>query len=163
PQVRFRFLRLAPDSGEPVPTERQLLDFKRARAPADVARQLELRSGDPAVMLKRLLLFGGDPAILEETWLPGNLFKGLTAAAISEHKGALYNLFETQFGTRVVRAEEKLKAVAADAESAELLRVEAGHALLQVERLTFSYGSKRVEWRRSVYKTDRYFYRSDLG
>lgn len=163
PQVRFRFLRLALDSGEPAPTERQLLDFKRARAPADVARLLELKSGDPVVMLKRLLLFAGDPVIVEETWLPGNLFKGLTAAAISEHKGALYNLFETQFATRVVRAEEKLKAVAADPAWAELLRVDAGHALLQVERLTFSYGNKRVEWRRSVYKTDRAFYRSDLG
>jgi GntR family transcriptional regulator len=142
---------------------RQLLDFRRARAPADVARQLELKSGDPVVMLKRLLLFAGDPVIVEETWLPGNLFKGLTAAAISEHKGALYNLFETQFGTRVVRAEEKLKAVTADPACAELLKVDAGHALLQVERLTFSYGNKRVEWRRSVYKTDRTFYRSDLG
>src|SRR5438270_8534695 len=105
PQVRFRFLRLALDSGEPAPTERQLLDFRRARAPADVARPLELKSGDPVVMLKRLLLFAGDPVIVEETWLPGNLFKGLTAAAIGEHKGALYNLFETQFATRVVLAE----------------------------------------------------------
>ena len=34
PQVRFRFLRLAPDAGGPVAAERKLLDFRRARASA---------------------------------------------------------------------------------------------------------------------------------
>jgi GntR family transcriptional regulator len=162
-QVRFRFLRLAPDSGEPVLVERQLLDFKRVRAGAEIARALDLKSGDPLVMIKRLLVFGGDPVVLEEVWLPGNLFKGLTPAAVTEHKGALYNLFETQFGTRMVRAEEKLKAVAADAASAGSLAVPAGHPLLAVERVSFTYSDRPVEWRRGLYKTDRHFYRSELG
>jgi GntR family transcriptional regulator len=162
-QVRFRFLRLAPDSGEPGTVERQLLEFRRARAGAEVARMLELKPGDPMVMIKRLLVFSGDPVVLEEVWLPGTLFKGLTAAAVSEHKGALYNLFETQFGTRMVRAEEKLKAAAADKTSAQALRVDAGHPLLAVERISYTYSDKPVEWRRGLYKTDRYFYRSELG
>ena len=162
-QVRFRFLRLAPDSGEPGAVERQLLDFRRARASADVARMLELKAGDPMVMIKRLLIFGGDPVVLEEVWLPATLFKGLTAAAVSEHRGALYNLFETQFGTRMVRAEEKLKAAAADEASAVSLGVERGHPLLAVERVSYTYSDKPVEWRRGLYKTDRYFYKSELG
>jgi len=162
-QVRFRFLRLAPDAGEPVSPERRLLDFRRARAGADLARVLQLRTGDGVIVLKRLLVFDGDPVVLEEVWLPGGLFKGLTAAAITEHKGALYNLFETQFGTRMVRAEEKLKARAADAAGAKLLGVEPGHALLEVERLAYTYGDRPVEWRRGLYKTDRHYYRSELG
>ncbi len=162
-QVRFRFLRLAPDSGESGSVERQLLEFRRARASADVARMLELKAGDPMVVIKRLLVFGGDPVVLEEVWLPGLVFKGLTAAAVSDHKGALYNLFETQFGTRMVRAEEKLKAAAADKTNADLLRVDAGHPLLAVERVSYTYADKAVEWRRGLYKTDRYFYKSELG
>jgi len=162
-QVRFRFLRLTPDTGDAVAPERRLLDFRRARAGADLARVLQLRTGDGVVTLKRLLVFDGDPVVLEEVWLPGGLFRGLSAAAITEHKGALYNLFETQFGTRMVRAEEKLKARAADAASAKQLSVEPGHALLEVERLTYTYGDRPVEWRRGLYKTDRYFYRSELG
>lgn len=162
-QVRFRFLRLSPDAGETMAPERRLLDFRRARASAELARLLEIRSGDPALVLKRLLVFGGDPVVLEEVWLPGNLFKGLSAAAISEHKGALYNLFETQFGTRMVRAAEKLKAIGADAASAQLLGVAPGQALLQVERLSYTYGDRPVEWRRGLYKTDSHHYRSELG
>jgi len=163
PEVRFRFLRLAPDAGDPVAPERTLLEFRRARAPVELARLLALRTGDPMIMLKRLLAFAGDPIVTEEVWLPGMLFKGLTAQAITEHEGALYNLFETQFGTRMVRAEEKLKSVAADATTAALLGVAAGHPLLQAERLSFTYGDKPVEWRRGLYKTDEYFYRSELG
>ena len=163
PQVRFRFLRLAPDAGGPVAAERKLVDFRRARASADLARLLELRTGDSMIVLTRLLLFSGDPVVLEEVWLPAGLFRGLSAAAITEHKGALYNLFETQFGTRMVRAEEKLKARSADAETAKLLAVEPGHALLEVERLSYTYGDRPVEWRRGLYKTDRHFYRSELG
>lgn len=162
-QVRFRFLRLAPDSGEPVAPERRLLDFRRTRAPAELARLLELRTGDAVIALKRLLVFADDPVVLEEVWLPGTLFKGLTATAITEHKGALYNLFETEYGTRMVRAEERLKAVSADAATAELLGTGAGQALLQVERLTYTYGDKPVEWRKGLYKTDRHYYRSELG
>ena len=101
--------------------------------------------------------------MIKEVWLPGTLFKGLTAAAVSEHRGALYNLFETQFGTRMVRAEEKLKAAAADKSTAEFLRVEAGYPLLAVERVSYTYADKPVEWRRGLYKTDRYFYKSELG
>jgi len=114
-------------------------------------------------MLKRLLVFSREPVILEEVWLPGTLFKGLTAQAVSEHKGALYNLFETQFGTRMVRAEERLKAVSADAASAKWLGVDEGHPLLQAMRLSYTYGDRPVEWRRGLYKTDSYFYRSELG
>jgi GntR family transcriptional regulator len=163
PQVRFRFLRLTPDSGEAVAAERELLEFRRARASAELARLLELKPGEPVIMLKRRIAFDGSPVLLEEVWLPGNRFKGITAAAITDHQGALYNLFETEFGTRMVRAEERLKAVSADAAAAELLGVEPGHALLQVERLSFTYGDTPVEWRRGVYKTDRHYYRSELG
>lgn len=163
PNVRFRFLRLSPDAGAPVPAERQLLDFRRVRASAEVARSLDLRNGDPVVGLTRLLCFTGEPVIHEEIFLPGTLFKALTASAITEHKGALYNLFETEFGTRMVRAEEKLKAVAADGERAEALGVSVGHPLLRVERIGYTYGDKPVEWRCSLYKTDHHFYRSELG
>jgi GntR family transcriptional regulator len=163
PNVRFRFLRLLPDSGQLVSAERRLLDFRRSRASAEVARQLDLRHGDPVLALVRLLAFTGEPVIYEEIFLPGTLFKALTATAIAEHKGALYKLFETEYGTRMVRAEEKLKAVAADAERAEALRVATGHPLLGVERVAYTYGDKPVEWRCSFYKTDHHFYRSELG
>ena len=163
PQVRFRFLRLAPDTGEPTPPERRVLELRRARAGGELARLLELRPGDPVLSLRRLLLFGGEPVILEQVWLPGVLFRGLTVGAVAEHRGALYNLFETQYGTRVVRAEERLKAVAAEASVAAALGLPAGTPVLEVKRLTFTYRDRPVEWRHGWYRTQTHHYRSELG
>jgi GntR family transcriptional regulator len=120
--------------------ERQLLDFRRARASADVARVLELKAGDPMVMIKRLLVFGGDPVVLEEVWLPGTLFKGLTASAVSEHRGALYNLFET--AVRHANGAGRGTAQGGRGRRGRVPRapgVAAGHPLLAVERVSYTY------------------------
>src|SRR5690606_1387092 len=81
--VQYRFLRLMPDIGDASvegPAERHIIDCKRVRASADVARSLGLRPGDAVVQTRRVLSFCAVPTILEEIWLPGQAFKGLTAA-----------------------------------------------------------------------------------
>jgi GntR family transcriptional regulator len=162
-QVQFRFLRLMPDDGEPGGMERHFLDCRRLRAPADIARALELKGGDTAVQVRRTLSFRGRPVVLDDIWLPGHLFKGLTAERLSEYKGPMYSLFESEFGVRMIRAEEKIRAVAADATSAELLALRSGAPLLSVERLSFTYGDKPVELRRGLYNTASHFYRNELS
>ncbi len=96
-------------------------------------------------------------------WLPGALFKGLTAERLSEYKGPMYGLFETEFGTRMIRATEKIRAVDADFEVAELLAVASGTPLLSVERVSFTYGDKPVEVRRGLYLTERHHYQNELS
>ena len=125
--IQYRFLRLLPDTGSleaQGPAERRIVECRRLRAPADVARQLGLRTGDSVLQVRRVLAFGGTPAILEDIWLPGTAFKGLTLETLAEDKGPMYALFETQFGVRMVRASEKIKAVSRRRRSAaELLAI----------------------------------------
>ena len=160
---QFRFLRLMPDEGKQEWPASQLLDCKRARASAEIAHLLELRAGDGVVVIRRVLNFADEPIVFEQIYLPGVLFRNLNAAIFNEYKGSMYKLFETEFGTRMIRAEEKIRAVAADAAVAELLRVPRDTPLLCVERVAFSYGEKPVEFRRGYYRTDRHYYRNELG
>jgi len=162
-RAQFRFLRLMPDEGEQEWPASRLLDCKRARASAEIARLLELRAGDGLVVIRRVLDFADEPTVFEQIYLPGTLFKNLSAAIFNEYKGSMYKLFETEFGTRMIRAEEKIRAVAADAAAAELLRVPLAAPLLCVERVAFSYGEKPVEFRRGYYRTDRHYYGNELG
>ncbi|HEY1392212.1 MAG TPA: GntR family transcriptional regulator [Methylibium sp.] len=163
-QIQYRFLRLAPDDGGPIgPVERKLLDCRRLRAPAEVARALDLKSGDTAFQLRRLLIFRGKPVVLEEIWLPGQPFKGLTAERLSDYRGPMYAFFEAEFGVRMIRAEEKLRAVAAEPSVAELLQQPVGTPLLSIERLSLTYGDKPVELRRGLYHTAAHFYRNELS
>jgi len=161
-KIQYRFLRLTPDKGAEA-LGRQLLDCKRQRAPAWIAKLLQMRAGDPMVEVRRLLHSGGQPVVLDEIWLPGDLFKGLTAEKLNQHRGPFYGLFEAEFGVHMIRAEEKIRAVAADADSAGHLQVPQGTPLLSVERLSFTYGDKPVELRRGLYNTSNHFYRNELN
>jgi len=162
-RAHIRFLRLRPDEGVPHYPESRFLDVRRLRAPADVARLLELKSGDAIIYIKRVQSFDGIPTIIEEQWLPGGLFKGLTAERLSEYKGPMYGLFESEFGTRMIRADEKVRAVVAGPDEAALLVIEPGTPLLSAERVSFTYGDKPVELRRGLYLTTRHHYQNDLN
>jgi GntR family transcriptional regulator len=164
--VQYRFLKLQPDTGDSQsegPAERTIIDCKRLRATAEIARALSLRSGDAVLQVRRVLAFGGVPTILEDLWLPGAPFKGLTAERLSDYHGPMYALFETEFGVRMVRADERLRAVNPDAEQAALLNVGLTTPLLSVERVAYTYHDTPMELRRGLYRTDTHHYRNALS
>lgn len=164
--VQYRFLKLMPDSGDrdsEGPAQRDVLECRRVRATADIARALSLRSGDPVVQVRRTLSFGGVPTILEDLWLPGNAFKGMNADQMAGYHGPTYAMFELEFGVRMVRAEEKIRAVAADEQAAALLKVARHTPLLSVERVAYTYNDVPMELRRGLYRTDTHHYRNELS
>lgn len=165
-QVQYRFLRLRPDEGSlesEGPAQRQVMACRRQRAPADVTAALGLRSNETTVQVSRVLSFAGTPTIAEDLWLPGNAFKGLTLDTLTQHRGPMYALFESEFGVRMVRAEEKVKAVAADAATAQRLQVPEGAPLLCVERIAYTYNDVAMELRRGLYRTDSHHYHNALN
>jgi GntR family transcriptional regulator len=164
--VQYRFLKLMPDTGDQGsegPAHRTILECKRVRASAEIARLLQIRTGDTVVQARRVLEFQGVPTILEDLWLPGAAFKGLTAEQMAQYQGPTYAMFEVEFGVRMVRAEERIRAVAADAQAAEHLKVEPGTPLLSVERVAFTYNDTPMELRRGLYRTDTHHYRNELS
>ena len=52
--------------------------------------------------------------VVDKIYLPGDVFGSLTLEMLKNWQGSLYSLFESEFGVRMVRAEEQLRAVAAD-------------------------------------------------
>ena len=177
--TQFRFLRLLPDDGSAPQLQRRLLECRRMRAPAEVARLLALAPGEAAVQVRRLLLApegaalkpgsegsegsGLRPVVLDDIWLPGALFKGLTAERLQAWRGPMYRLFEAEFNVQMIRAEEKLRAVAATGPDAAMLAVCEGSPLLSVERLAYTYGDRPVELRRGLYHTVAHHYWNELS
>lgn len=163
-RAQFRFLRLRPDhGGEPGPMHSRILECRRLRAPGDVARALQLRSGEAVVQVRRMLSFDDQPVVLDEIWLPGALFRGLTAERLAAYSGPLYALFEAEFGVRMIRATERIRAVAAEREVAAALEVDPGAPLMLVERISFTYEDRPVEVRRGYYSTRSHHYYNEVG
>ncbi|MGD9946722.1 MAG: GntR family transcriptional regulator [Burkholderiaceae bacterium] len=186
-RTQFRFLRLRPDdataagasdaspaaaaaaagtahgdAGGMTMTSR-VLECRRLRAPSEVARALALRAGEATVLIRRLLEFEDRPAVLDEIWLPGSRFRGLSAERLDAWHGPMYALFETEFGTRMIRADERLKAIPADRALAREMRVAEGSPLLLVERVSYTYGEQPVELRRGYCVTDKHHYFNQLN
>lgn len=163
PRSLFRFLRLVPINGDLAHPESVPLECWRAKAGHEASRMLSLKLGDPIIIVRRLLRFAGKPVVIDEIYLPGDVFQGLSYEMLQGWRGSLYSLFETRFGLRMIRAEERLRAVAADRMSADALNVPEGKPLLSVERVTFTYGDRPVEWRRGLYLTDEHYYLNELS
>jgi len=159
----FRFLRMRRNDGQNEYPASELFDVKRGRVSAEIGRLLDLKAGDAILILRRLLRYGGEPTVLDEITLPAALFKGLTKERFDAYEGSMYGFFETEFGVRMLRAEEQIKAVAADPITAEALRVGMGSPLLCVERIAYTYGDKPVEFRRGLCTTRSHHYANTLN
>lgn len=165
-QVQFRFLKLVPDSGAPGsegPAQRDIIDCRRTRASAEVARALALRTSDTVLQVRRVLSFAGTPTILEDIWLPAANFKGLTAERLATFNGPTYALFEADFNVRMVRADEKIRAEPAAQGREVLLQVPLGTPILSVERIAYTYKDAPMELRRGYYRTDTHYYHNTLS
>jgi GntR family transcriptional regulator len=161
--TRHRFLRIVAESGERERSESQLLDLKRAKATHSAAGHLDLKVGSPVYVLMRILVLSDKPMIVDDIVLPESLFPDLTAERVQAFKGSYYSLYESQYGVRMIRAEERLRAVVADAEAAALLEIASGQALLSVDRVAYTYGDRPVEWRRGLCNTAHHYYFNELA
>jgi GntR family transcriptional regulator len=163
PRAFFRFLRVVPNEGGVAVPHSVPLECWRAKAGQEAARILNIALGAPITIVRRALKFDGKPVVLDEIYLPGEMFQGLSLDVLREYQGSLYSLFESRFGVRMIRAEERIRAVAADRSSAEQLAVEEGSPLLSVERVTYTYDDRPVEWRRGLYATTGHYYLNELS
>ena len=80
----FRFLRIRRNDGVDEYPGSRLLDVRRAKASAEVARRLDLKPGDGVILLRRILEFGGAPVVLDDITLPAGLFRGLTEVEVRD-------------------------------------------------------------------------------
>jgi GntR family transcriptional regulator len=163
PSYQYRFLRVMPDSGQKLHPHNLLLEVRKGKASAEIARALAIKTGSPVHVIKRILEFQGRPLILDEMVLAAARFPNLTVPKLEEFKGSMYSFYEAVYGLRMIRAEERIRAVAAEEPVAAHLRVPPGTPLLCVDRIAFTYGDMPVEWRRGLCLTDGFSYYNELA
>lgn len=141
----------------------ELLSFERERLDDDAAAALGRTAGEPVFVIENRLRLQGQPVVHDRLCLPQSLFRGLTEKRLRERPGTIYRLYQAEFGITVVRAQERLRAVAAERAMARLLGVETGAPMLQVRRTAFALGGRAVEYRVSTVRTGRHEYVSLLA
>jgi GntR family transcriptional regulator len=160
--IQLRFLRLTSNFGLKEKLDNHLVSFSKEKATNKLAKVLNINPASTIISLKRVLTFNEKPLILDVIKIPAQSFRGLTAEMVIEKKGSMYRMYETDFGVRMLRADEKIRAINANFESASLLNVKENSPLLSVERISYTYENKPLEWRLGLCITDNHYYRSEL-
>lgn len=156
------FFHLYRDDGVKELPETRPVSCRRCAASPDMENRLTLEPGATVTVVERLRIIDGAPQVFETIVVSDTMFPGLCDFLGRALPNELYPLYETQFGVRVVRAEERLKAVAASPREAEALILPVGAPLLEIDRVAMTYGDVPVEWRRSRCNTEDHFYLSRL-
>lgn len=129
----------------------EVLEAGLVRAPSNVARALSLTPGSQVVFLRRLRHVDGAPLAIHLSYLPGRL----SALLDMDLSGSLADLMAA-VGARVERAEDRVEAVVATGEEAELLRVPVGAPLVFIHGVAFSAANEPVRYSEALYPGDRW-------
>jgi GntR family transcriptional regulator len=159
----FQFFHVERSDGVREAPQVELLSFERARLDEDAAAALARPPGDAAIAIENRLSLQGRPVVFDRLVLPAVLFRGLTEKRLRDRPSTIYHLYQTAFGITVVRATERVRAVAADRATARVLGVAPGSAVLQVRRTALAFHDKPVEWRVSTVTTAQHDYVSTLA
>jgi GntR family transcriptional regulator len=159
----FHFFHIVERGGGKAYPEVRTLDFRRDRASGEEAAALAIAPADKVIRIRNLLSLGGRPAILDDITIPAALFPGLTEKIFLARDNTIYHLYQSRYGINVLRTDERLRAVLASREAAQLLQVAPGAPLLEIRRLALTFRDRPVELRTSRVDTARHDYHNTLG
>jgi len=143
--VLFRFFNLFDGAGKAVIPDSRDISSALATANEQECGALGLDSGAKVVRITRTRTRDGIPLMRETIALAARLFPGL--ADRTQMPNTLYDLFQKAYGVLIVRTDDRLSAIAADAETAALLGVAPGAPLLKIDRIAYGLDDTPVEWR----------------
>ncbi|MFD0959914.1 GntR family transcriptional regulator [Paenibacillus chungangensis] len=125
--------------------------------PEEVRDQMKQRA---VWELKRVRHADGIPIAIEQAYYPPEI--GIDLEQQDLNKIAIYKYFEDELGIFLKEADQKISAVKAGKEEADILGVELGDPLLHLERISYSQQNESVEYLKALYHPDYYQYEIKL-
>ena len=139
-----RFNNVRDKDGNPIPIDGLVLQQTRAVANTQEQSRLAISLEAPVLRTRRLYTKGSHRYLYEEAVINLRFFPQITSTAIGNYS---LSLLAQQHGLRLESATERVSAVNPSSHVAELLGLEVGVAVVQLDRLvTVGYG-RPVEWR----------------
>jgi len=161
-QALYQFFRIVgPDDARLIPKS-VVLSQRIQRATREQASDLGI---DPSAMLHaitRIRSLNGKPAVFERIYVPVDVMPDLSVESHVEMDEEMYVIYQERFGISIVRAIERLTAVAATVDEAKRLGLKAGTPLLEVHRVATDVGGRPVELRISRCDTRRCRYAAEV-
>ncbi len=111
------------------------------------------------ICIKRLRLADQLPICVEESYLVESYFPNITDYDYAEYP--LKRAIETILNSRLDHAQQKIKAISASKELAQILKIERGSPILYIERITYTRNIP-IEFLQIYYRGDRFTLYNEL-
>ncbi|MFF3210482.1 GntR family transcriptional regulator [Streptomyces sp. NPDC002886] len=122
----------------------RILRAGEADPPAEVARMLDLTSGETAIVRRRIIELDGEPTELTDTYYPADIAAGTPLAGTAKIRGGAVTLLAT-LGHIGVRAVENVTARMPDPEEREQLRLGPVEPILRLTRTTYDAAGRPIQ------------------
>jgi GntR family transcriptional regulator len=116
---------------------------------------LEVQKDENILVIERIRLADGIPIALERTCWPEEIGKLLM---MHDLNGAKYYEILENNNVFLKHADERITAINATINEADLLGIRAGEALLEMSRLSFGFNGRPIEYNKTKYRSDQYHY-----
>jgi GntR family transcriptional regulator len=130
----------------------RIIRAETVAAPRAVATALGLARGALVHEVVRVRSAEGTPLALERSFFPCVVFPDFLDHRLT---GSLYRLMARTYQQEPRTAVEALEPVSASADEAALLGIEAGLAVMLIERTAFTAAGLAVEFARDLFRSDR--------
>ena len=140
----------------------QVLDFRKSTAAewgADLNSGVKVNPDEPLFFLERLRLADDTPVIHERRWIVARHCPKLSQADVT---GSLYSAWTDKHALLITGADEVIHATNLSTKQAALLDVLPQTAALLVLSIGFIEDDKMLWWEETLYRTDRYEFRSRM-
>ena len=131
----------------------QVLSRSVTKVPSKVLEYLALPPDTDVIELYRLRSVNNEPIVLVTSYLPYNLCPQVAEADFTHQ--SLYEFLERECGLLISHGRRYIEAVLANEEEAELLKVEAGAPLLQLNSVSFLEDDTPIEYYETLHRGDR--------
>lgn len=131
-----------------------LVSFQHIALDAARARELDAPAASPAYRILRLRSINRDPVLLESYTILAARFPGLESHDLEGR--SIYEIFENEYGVKIVRARQSFEPIVASQFEAELLQVHPGAPLMLERRISFDDDNRPVEYGKDRYRGDRF-------
>lgn len=122
----------------------EVMSMEAVPASLEVGEQLAVPTGETVLCIRRRHLVSGSIVALAVLYLPYWFGESLTPTDISSTP--VYELIASRTTERIAKATQRINAVAADADIAEVLAVDEGSPLLLVRRTTYAESGMPLEY-----------------
>lgn len=157
---RFRFFNIYRNDGVEEYPSRRVFAFTRKTAQPEVARRLRMRDGASSEIFHFTMILetGDGPVGFYDIFVPTARFSKLKESDVHATTGNMYGLYQERFGITVVRTEERISAIKADARIEKLLSVPVGEPVMLVDRIAYTFNDEPIELRRIIHESQQHHY-----